>query len=349
MASQGYIPALDGIRSISVLIVLVSHAGFGLWVPGGLGVTTFFFLSGFLITTLLENEFKSNGQIHIGHFFLRRFFRLFPPLAIVLLIAYGLNLVGIVGGGSSISGLFAQLLYFANYHQIFQWPGETPTGLGILWSLAVEEHFYLFFPFLFNFFRRCCGLKATIAFITLSCIGVLCWRLYLVYVAEVSAVRTYYATDTRIDSILYGCLFALTFNPTRLKSEIKLSLKALVFLAASGVLMLLSVLYRDESFRETFRYSVQGIALMPLFFYAVLLSSHPFFSWLNLKIMRVIGVYSYCIYLIHFVIIGVIKEHDITNKPIFIALLTLAGSVGFAYIIDRYVDCYFQKLRKRFR
>jgi peptidoglycan/LPS O-acetylase OafA/YrhL len=94
------IPSLDGIRAVSVLIVVLSHVGLGHVVPGGLGVTIFFFLSGYLITTLLLQEHARNGSIHVGRFYIRRFLRLAPPLMITLAVAYALVLSGLVPGGA---------------------------------------------------------------------------------------------------------------------------------------------------------------------------------------------------------------------------------------------------------
>ena len=93
-SDKGNIPSLDGLRAISILIVLVSHAGYGSVVPGGLGVTIFFFLSGYLITTLLMDERERLGRIHIGKFYLRRVLRLFPPLLVTLAVAYSLVWLG---------------------------------------------------------------------------------------------------------------------------------------------------------------------------------------------------------------------------------------------------------------
>src|SRR3977135_1168749 len=98
-SDNGVIPSLDGLRAISIMIVLVSHAGYGGVVPGGLGVTIFFFLSGYLITTLLVDERERSGRIDIGKFYLRRVFRLFPPLLVTLVIAYFLVLLGLLDGG----------------------------------------------------------------------------------------------------------------------------------------------------------------------------------------------------------------------------------------------------------
>src|SRR6476660_4969180 len=91
----------------------------------GLRVTIFFFLSGYLITTLLMDESERSGRIDIGKFYLRRAFRLFPPLVVTLVIAYSLVMLGLLDGGVSWAGVLAQLLYFANYYGLFFDPGNT--------------------------------------------------------------------------------------------------------------------------------------------------------------------------------------------------------------------------------
>ena len=123
------IPSLDGIRAISVLIVVLGHSGFDAFVPGGLGVTIFFFLSGYLITTLLLAEHVRTGRINIFNFYIRRVLRLMPPLLISLVIAYSLTYTKLLSGGITGTGLTAQLLYFANYYGLFFDRGNTvPDG-----------------------------------------------------------------------------------------------------------------------------------------------------------------------------------------------------------------------------
>jgi peptidoglycan/LPS O-acetylase OafA/YrhL len=113
------IPSLNGLRAISVLLVVLSHSGFGTIVPGGLGVTIFFFLSGYLITALMLTESERLGNIAILSFYARRIFRLAPALLITLIIAYSLTYFGLLPGQITLEGLTAQLLYFANYFTIF--------------------------------------------------------------------------------------------------------------------------------------------------------------------------------------------------------------------------------------
>jgi peptidoglycan/LPS O-acetylase OafA/YrhL len=345
----GYIPSLDGIRALAVSLVFFAHAGLGHIIPGGLGVTAFFFLSGFLITTLLVKEYDGKGAIHYPYFFLRRVFRLFPPLLTCLALVYALSFAGVVGGGRSVTGLLAQVFYLANYHQIFEWPGAVPDGLGVLWSLAVEEHFYLFFPLILAWLLKRVSRRHVPRILMVVCALVLGWRGYLVLVEQVSTYRTYYATDTRIDSILFGCILALTINPVHQPADATMKAKDYLWLVASTAVMLVSLLVRDERFRETLRYTVQGLALMPVFYLAVVRAEHPLFSWLNWGWMKKLGVYSYGIYLIHHVIIEALASAPSTSSLPVVMAGSLAASVVFAAVVDRFIDRYFARLRKAYR
>ncbi len=332
-----------------MLIVIVSHAGLGHIIPGGLGVTTFFFLSGFLITTLLLREYDDKNDINFSHFYLRRFFRLFPPLIIILSLSYFLCLIGFVSGEASWQGFLAQIFYFANYHQLYNWPGGTPMGTGILWSLAVEEHFYLLFPIaMYILLKYAPRQRLPLVFILLSAL-VLIWRVYLAGFSEVDTNRIYYATDTRIDSILFGCLLAVSFNPIYSKaSKVIPTFSWLILICAVG-LLISTLVYRDPLFRDTLRFSLQGIALMPIFYLSIRHSKHPIFNWLNTAIIRKIGVYSYVIYLSHHIIIGVLTTRYNLDNPVLIIIIAGSISTPMAFLVDRYVDRYFRGLRKKFR
>jgi len=283
---NGTIPSLDGLRAISISIVLVSHAGYGNVVPGGLGVTIFFFLSGYLITTLLTDERERSGRIHIGKFYLRRVFRLFPPLLVTLVIADSLVLLGLLGGGVSWTGVLAQLFYFANYYGLFFDPGNTTAaGTGILWSLAVEEHFYMVYPaVLAGLLAVGFSRQRIVVVLAVVCLTVLAWRMYLVTLPNVATERTYYSSDTRVDSIVFGCLLALAANPRFAKAGTSnpfFELTPAIILAAAAIVLLITIVWRETYFRETFRYSLQGLALMPIFYFAIRYAVHFPFTALN--------------------------------------------------------------------
>ncbi len=348
------IPSLDGIRAISVLIVVLAHSGFDLFVPGGLGVTIFFFLSGYLISTLMLAEYERTGGIKIQYFYARRVFRLMPPLIVSLAIAYGLTYSGLLGGGITAKGLAAQLLYFANYYALFFDAGNTvPDGTGILWSLAVEEHFYIVYPVLMTLLLGAALRPRTIGgLFAIFCLVILAWRIYLVHTAGFHMERTYYSSDTRIDSIMYGCILALVMNPVRqqYRSGSMSPAQWALFAIAVGAL-LLTLVYREPAFRETWRYSIQGLALMPLFYFAVRFSQNEIFRYLNTSWAITLGASSYTIYLIHFVVIRSIDK----NMPAFFSQAyihfpaAILISTVYAAAVGRFIEPYFKRLRRRFR
>jgi peptidoglycan/LPS O-acetylase OafA/YrhL len=349
------IPSLNGMRAISVLLVVSAHSGFGKIVPGGLGVTIFFFLSGYLITTLMLMESERLGNIAILSFYARRIFRLAPALLITLTIAYSLTYLGLLRGQITPEGLSAQLLYFANYYSIFFDPSDNKIagGTGVLWSLAVEEHFYIFLPLLMAICVKNAVRPRTIgiAFI-IPCLVVLAWRIHLVQSPEFSTNRTYYASDTRIDSIIYGCLMSLLLDPRRVSHRAK-SMSLLQWLLFSiGIgLLFLALIYRNPVFRETFRYSLQGIALLPIFYFAILFHDNALFRHLNSVWAIRIGTYSYAIYLIHEVVLYTIFKNApfVAHDTLIVFAVALIISIAFAATIDSFVDPYFKKLRHKYR
>jgi peptidoglycan/LPS O-acetylase OafA/YrhL len=347
------IPSLDGIRAISVLLVVLGHSGLENLVPGGLGVTIFFFLSGYLISTLMLAENERTGRIDILNFYARRMFRLMPPLFISLAIAYGMTYVGWLPGGITNTGLAAQLFYFANYYGLFFDPGNTiPDGTGILWSLAVEEHFYIFYPlFMTLLLGRALRPRTIGTLLGIGCLVVLAWRFHIVQSPDFLADRTYYASDTRIDSIIYGCLLAVVINPLRqLRRHETISAAQWVVMATAVVTLLLTLLYRDPNFRETVRYSLQGLALMPLFYFAVRFSNNQLFRHLNSPWAITLGTYSYSIYLIHYVVIRFVAANApaIAAKSFILFPTALLISIAYAAVIDRFVDRYFRRLRHKY-
>jgi peptidoglycan/LPS O-acetylase OafA/YrhL len=350
---QQAIASLDGIRAVSVLIVVVAHSGFVI-VPGGLGVTIFFFLSGYLITTLMLAEHERTGELDIVRFYARRVFRLMPPLLVTLAIVYGLTFAGLVPGGITLAGLASQLLYFANYYQIFFDPGNTiPRGTEVLWSLAVEEHYYICYPIIMSLLLRNALRPSQIAaLLGVSCIAILAWRIHLVMAPDFSEYRTYYASDTRIDSIIYGCILAVIANPLRQSHRAQtMSLGQWAIFAVALGSLLMTLVYRSAFFRETFRYSLQGLALMPIFFFAIRYSGNALFRHLNSTWLSRLGVYSYTIYLIHYVLIQIIVTGvpALAAERVLVFSAAILISIAYAAAIDRFVDPYFQQLRVKFK
>jgi len=320
--------------------------------PGGFGVTVFFFLSGYLITTLLRQEYERTKRVSILFFFMRRFLRLSPPLFITLFIVYLLTYLSILPGSISLNGALAQFLYFTNYYTVFfSSLGDIPVGTGVLWSLAVEEHFYILYPVLVVLGLKKLSWQQLGLLLAVIASVVILWRLVLVLGHSVSDVRTYYATDTRIDSILYGCLLAIFYNPLNsVESCRELRGRDYVALTISVLVLVITFLYRNPDFRETLRYSMQGFALMPLFYLAISRYKHFMFSWLNNSLIERIGIYSYSIYLIHYVVLKnalFFSGHEAYN--VILVLISLGISFGYAFFIDTFIDKPLMNLRKKFR
>jgi peptidoglycan/LPS O-acetylase OafA/YrhL len=298
-----YIPSLDGIRAASVMLVFAAHAGLKDRIPGNFGVTVFFFLSGYLITTLLRAEHQRTGRISLASFYGRRTLRIFPPLYLVLGVATLLTLVGALPGPQiRPDALLSQVFYLTNYYIIQHgwWDGRAP-GTWIFWSLSVEEYFYLGFPLLYLLLLRFLPQRRRQALVLLGlCALVLAWRLVLVLILGASKERTYIATDTRIDSILFGCVLGVIGNPV-LDARTRISERAwkhvLLPLALAG--LFLSFLVRNTSFQETVRYSLQGVCLFPLFVAAVRWPDWLPFRLLNVGWVKFLGVISYSFYLVH--------------------------------------------------
>jgi peptidoglycan/LPS O-acetylase OafA/YrhL len=346
-----YIPSLDGIRAVAVMLVFAAHAGllYGLNVaPGGFGVTIFFFLSGYLITTLLRLEYERTGTINIRKFYLRRVYRILPPFYLVLLVSLCLAFAGFAPSDLTVGAVAAQLGNVSNYYTIFSGDSHIMPGTGPIWSLAVEEHFYLMYPFVLGRILRRYDYRHAARLMLAACAVVLAWRCVLVYGMHVTEPYTYNATDTRVDSILYGCVMGLVLNPA-VRSEIPRLTKLtwMSLLAASSALLAFCFAYRDPAFRETFRYSIQGIALFPLFFCAVNFSQWPVFSWLNWRAVRGLGVISYTFYLIHLISLDQSIRALAGHGAFAIVSASLTATIVFSATTYFVVERRFARLRRR--
>jgi len=332
-----YIPSLDGIRAISFFIVFLQHAGFE-FIPGIFGVTIFFFLSGYLITTLLRIEFEQTKHINLKNFYIRRTLRIFPPFYLTLGGGILLTLGGILPEKLTLSGILSQVFYWSNYYQIdASWHG-IPSGTLVFWSLAVEEHFYLLFPFLYLLLRRHLPSRFAQMLVLLGiCAIILLWRCTLVYGLHSSELRTRVATDTRIDSILFGCILAIYGNPVLDQRKYSARWWMGFWLPLGVVGILFTLIVRDFQFRETFRYTIQGIGLLPIFITAIRYSDSSFWSWLNLKWIKFLGLISYSLYLVHDIVLSALKT---THLPIVIQIplglgLSILIATAIYYLIDK--------------
>ena len=342
-----YIPGLDGIRAIAFLLVFVAHSMPYRNLPGGFGVTVFFFLSGYLITTLLRSEAQHHQSIDLKNFYLRRVLRIFPPCYVTVVIVASLAAFGLLYNTESYKSLVAAFLYFSNYWNILGF-GNLPAGLGVLWSLAVEEHFYLLFPVLYAWFVSARVSRKRQAWWLLAlCVGALVWRCCRVASFHSSWENIYEGTDTRFDSILYGCVLAIVANP-RLGDNVQWCRKHANALAAAGALLIvLCFAWRNPFFRDTLRYTLLGIGLAPIFFLVSLPQKHLLTRCLEGPVLRWLGQLSYSMYLIHHTLFHHFYH---SGRPSFwLAMGILAATVLYAQAMRTLIELPLQRARTRLR
>ena len=343
------IPSLDGLRAVSFLLVFLGHAAAKIF-PGYFGLSVFFFLSGYLITTLLRLEFDQTGGINFRDFYLRRVLRIFPPFYLVLGAAYLLSATGLLGNPHWTGAIPFQVFHLTNYYIVAHgwWTGITP-GTWIYWSLAVEEHFYLVFPLVYLLMRRRGLTSHQQAGLLLGlCAAVLAWRCLLVFGYHAPKDRVYVASDTRVDSILFGCLLAVWGNPALDAASVWESRLKTTWLPLAVVTILISfgVSRWWPAFDQTFRYSVQGLALIPVFVAAIRFPAWGVFRWLNTRPARFVGLLSYSLYLLHTTVLyGV--EHWTHWPHMAVALASLALCLALSTLILYGVEKPVARLRKR--
>lgn len=308
-AGAGYIPGLDGIRALSILVVFIGHMGFGNILPGGLGVTIFFFVSGFLITRLLVGEQNARaGEIDLKSFYIRRFLRLMPALYVFIFVVSVLATP--FGGKPLFIHILMACLYLVNYYDVLQPFTHAPIRIvpwGHLWSLAVEEHFYLLFPAALAIFGKTHKQRLNLLIIAMIISAI--WRYLAIVAFNLGDEYTYNATDCRLESIAWGCLLAVLMDGMP-KENAKLSkIIGLPYFVIGLALLGFTLFYRDETFRSTWRYSVQGFAI---FILILNLYSLPILKFaidiLETKPMRFIGRLSYSLYLWHWPVVWIFSN-----------------------------------------
>jgi peptidoglycan/LPS O-acetylase OafA/YrhL len=219
-----YMPGIDAMRALAVLAVFGYHAGLD-WVPGGfLGVDVFFVISGYLITSLLLREFRSTDHIELGRFWLRRARRLLPAVGVLIAVAMIVSAIAEPNQIDQIRGdALASLFYFANWHFIFEHNSYfegfgRPSLFTHLWSLSVEEQFYLFWPLVFAAGMKLFGRGRLLLGVLAGAVGsvVLAW---ILFDPGHDASRVYYGTDTHAVGLLAGVALALVWSPVELRTH----------------------------------------------------------------------------------------------------------------------------------
>lgn len=344
--SRAFIPGLDGIRALAVLTVFLYHAQVIPHVPGELATTVFFFLSGFLITTLFVREWKKTGTISLGAFYYRRALRTLPPLYLALLIALGVSCFLHVGDpliGWKAGGNF---LNYTNYALAMtnDNSGFLP-GTILLWSLAVDEHYYLLFAPAFKAAIKRIPLNAIIGSILFLCVAALAWRLWLVHAVGDVTHRVTMASDTRMDSILWGSLLALWRNPALNPEKAKALVKPWWIIA--GVIGLGFVqLSRSWFVIGTVGYTIQGISLIPLFSLAILHGGKGILKFLQWPWLMWVSRASYPLYLLQWIMISVCEKY-VHGPRVFQMSIALLLTLGLGAVMHVHLELPLAALRKR--
>ena len=341
----GYQPALDGIRAVAVLFVMLGHLG--LVYAGGLGVDIFFVLSGYLITAILVSEFATTGGISLKKFYARRALRILPAVILLLLV---LNVLVASTQPSGQASTFrwdslGALFYIANWLRAF---GRDLGILGHLWSLSIEEQFYLLWPITLAFLLALKLSKQILIIIGFAVVVVNADRIYLYHGIE-SFNRIYNGLDTRADALLVGCALGLSGYQF-------LSRRVLAVLGLIGAAFVGHVLFRSypvpADFLIPFGLTIGGtlFALGVAFALAAILANPESIiaKFLSLPPLVWTGRLSYGLYLWHFPVFTLAAGVFPQLRPFASAALQVTGTFMCAtlsyYLLER--PCL--RLKKKF-
>jgi len=345
-----HIPSLDGVRAVAVLVVFVGHGYVApeAW-PGHVGVSIFFFLSGYLITTLLRREYDRTGRIRLGRFYQRRLLRITPPALIAISVCVVVGLAGLLPSTTTGWGVLAEVFNYTNYYLVATGGrGGLPPESSMLWSLAVEEHFYLVFPALLIVFLWRRLSYRQIGYILLAAAAAApVWRLVLHFVFDASFFRLYVSTDTRFDGLLVGAAMALLWNPVfGDRTPLRLSEGMLTKTVAPLALIIFAgSALASENWRLTVVDSVQYACLIPIFWFIVTRPDSIIGRVLNSRVVSHIGALSFSIYLVHKVALALVAK-SFDSAPL-IDVGALVVSILAAQVIYELVEQPLGKVRRR--
>jgi peptidoglycan/LPS O-acetylase OafA/YrhL len=368
--NQRYMPGLDGLRAVAVLSVIAFHLGFG-WAPGGLlGVGIFFTLSGYLITDILLTQLARRGHIRLGRFWLARARRLLPALFAMLVIVVAW--VTVIGPGQPDQfrkAVVAAVFYVSNWQLIFQHVSyfarfAPPGPLNHLWSLAVEEQFYIVWPFLLLLGVKLVherplpsGIRPRLAGLTVLAACASAILMAVLYHPSLDPSRVYYGTDTRASELLAGAALAMVWPSRRLSRRISAGARnTLDGLGVVGLLAILLLIWRTGQY-SPFLYRGGFVVLSVATVLVLAALAHPACRLgiaLGIRPLRWVGVRSYGIYLWHFPIIVLTSptgphSNNLLRDALQVAAIFAVAALSWKYVEEPVRHGAIERLWKRYR
>ncbi len=351
--NQRYMPGLDGLRAIAVLAVIAFHLGFE-WAPGGLlGVGIFFTLSGYLITDILLSQLARHGHIRLGKFWLARARRLLPALfAMLIVVVAWVTIFGPAQPQQFRDAVVANAFYVGNWQLILGDVSyfarfEPPGPLNHLWSLAIEEQFYILWPFILligvKLVREAplpSGVRPRLAVATLGLALVSAILMAALYRPSLDPSRVYYGTDTRAMELLFGAALAMVWPSRKLSPRIGVGARnTLDLLGVIGLLAIALMIWQSDQY-SSFLYR-GGFVLLSIATVMVLAPlAHPacrLGAVLGWKPLVWVGVRSYGIYLWHFPIIvlttpgGVANGEELLREALQVVAIFAVAALSWRY------------------
>lgn len=336
--SSGRISSLDGLRALSIAVVVLGH--YYLVDSGGvaaLGVYLFFAISGFLIVRLMYAELARRGSIRLRAFYARRFWRLYPVLALYVAAAVVTSAAfDIATPAIEVASVF---FYFNNYlANVLSLSGqEMVLPIGVFWSLAIEEHFYIFAPLVFLLTRG--RPKPMLIFAAVAIVGPLLLRIaYVTLWPEiVDKLVTYKSSETRFDSIAVGVLLAVLCEMAggqRVISRLASWPAALL----TGAVVLACLLIKDQWFRETFRFTALSLGSAVLLSFVVFGNSPLLQRLANAPPVIWLGRISYSLYVWHIFVLFVAEQAGLGDTGVVLTTAKLFIALSLATLSYRLVE-----------
>jgi peptidoglycan/LPS O-acetylase OafA/YrhL/lysophospholipase L1-like esterase len=345
-------PGIDALRAIAVLAVFAYHAGGG-WLPGGfLGVDVFFVISGYLITSLLLNEYRKRRSLNVGRFWIRRAKRLLPAVGVFIAVTMVIAAIFTPDDISSLRGdALSGLGYVANWHFIFADQSyfeqfQRPSLFRHLWSLSIEEQFYLLWPLVFAAGMTLFGRRRLL-------VGVIAGALATVLLMAVlfepghDPSRVYFGTDTHSIGLLLGVALAFVWNPSDLRERTvgrwAPAMIDLVGVAALALVALSFVTVHDFDV-GLYRGGFLWVTLFTTLLIAAL--AHPaarIGTALGRPALLWLGLRSYSFYLWHWPVLVLTRpELDVSLPRVVLVPLQLGVVLVLADLSYRYVELPFR-------